>query len=142
MDSSGYFNTGMWYSELRDINIFGFAGIGIHIKGTNANFGGMTQFSEFDRVIVWRTKGGGNGLRIEGAAYNLDFNDCEVEGSGIGDGTNIFVGARPGNTYAMPIDMNFRGLTSQGAATAVQLDGVWAISFDHSHHEYVWGDTW
>jgi hypothetical protein len=139
LDSSEYFNSGLWYSELRDINISGFAGNGVHIKGTNANFSGMTQFSEFDRVVAWRTKGGGNALRIEGAAYNLDFNDCEFDGSGAGDGINIFVGARPGNPYAMPIDMNFRGLTSQGAATAVQVDGGWAISFENSHHEWVWG---
>jgi hypothetical protein len=139
LDSSGYFNAGMWYSELRDIFISGFAGTGVHIKGTNANFGGMTQFSEFDRVVVFRTKGGGNALRIEGAAYDLNFNDCEFDGSGAGDGINIFIGGRPGNSYAMPIDMNFRGLTSQGAATAVQVDGGWAISFDHSHHEFVWG---
>jgi hypothetical protein len=139
LDASEYFNTGLWYSELRDIYISAFAGTGVHIKGTNANFGGMTQFSEFDRVVVWRTKGGGNALRIEGAAYNLDFNDCEFDGQAAGDGTNIFIGGRPGNSYAMPIDMNFRGLTSQGAATAVQVDGGWAISFDHSHHEWVWG---
>lgn len=139
LDASENFNSGLWYSELRDINISGFAGIGLHIKGTNANFSGMTQFSEFDRVVVWRTKGGGNALRIEGAAYNLDFNDCEFDGSGAGDGTNIFIGGRPGNSYAMPIDMNFRGLTSQGAATAVQIDGGWAVSFDHPHHEWVWG---
>ena len=139
LDSSSHFNSGMWYSELRDIFIYGFAGNGIHIKGTNADYSGLTQFSEFDRVVVYRPPGGGNALRIEGGAYKLDFNACELEGSGAGDGTNIFIGARPGNLFAVPIDINFRGLTSQGAATAVQVDGGWAISFENSHHEMVWG---
>jgi len=139
LDSSQNYNSGMWFSEFRDLNIGGFAGIGLHIKGTNADFSGMTQFSEFDRVVVWRMKGGGNALKVEGAAYNLHFNDCEFEGPGIGDGTNIFVGRRPGNSWAMPIDINFLGLTSEGAATAVQIDGGWHINFDHPHHENVWG---
>lgn len=139
LDSSTYLNSGMWYSELRDISIYGFAGNGVHIKGTNADYSGLTQLSEFDRVVVVRTPGGGNALRIEGGAYNLDFNDCQFDGAAAGDGTNIFIGARPGNPFAIPIDMNFRGLTSQAAATAVQVDGGWAISFDLSHHEKLWG---
>ncbi|HWY57356.1 MAG TPA: hypothetical protein VNZ03_23025 [Terriglobales bacterium] len=138
-DSSGYFNSGVWYSQLQDIVITGFSGNGIHLKGTNADFTGLSQLTEFNRVVVFRVKGGGNALRIEGAAYELYFNDCEFDGSGPGDGTNIFIGGRPPNHYAVPIDINFRGLTSQNAATAVQIDGGWALSFYSPHHEYVWG---
>lgn len=139
LDSSGYYNAGIWYSELHDVIVTGFSGDGIHLKGTSANFSGMTQFTEFNRVLVFRTKGGGNALRIEGAAYELYFNDCEFDGSGPGDGVNIFIGGSPPSTYAIPIDINFRGLTSQNAATAVQIDGGWALSFYSPHHEYVWG---
>jgi len=138
-DSSGFANSGVWYSELRDIYITGFAGNGIHLVGTSANFSGISQFIQFNRVVVYRVKGGGNGLRIEGAAYQLAFNDCQFDGTAAGDGTNIFIGARPGNPYGVPIDVNFRGLTSQNAATAVQIDGGWALSFDSPHHEFVWG---
>jgi hypothetical protein len=138
-DGSGFFNSGVWYSEARDIFITGFAGNGIHLVGMNANFSGMSQWVEFNRVIVFRPKGGGNGLRIEGAAYELYFNDCQFDGTAPGDGTNIFIGARPGNPYGIPIDINFRGLTSQDAATAVQIDGGWAVSFYSPHHEFVWG---
>jgi hypothetical protein len=138
-DASGFFNSGVWYSEVRDIFITGFAGNGIHLVGMNANFSGMSQWVEFNRVIVFRSKGGGNGLRIEGAAYELYFNDCQFDGTAPGDGTNIFIGARPGNAYGIPIDVNFRGLTSQNAATAVQIDGGWAVSFYSPHHEFVWG---
>ena len=138
-DASGFFNAGVWYSEVRDIFITGFAGNSVHLVGMSANYSGMSQWVEFNRVIVFRPKGAGNGLRIEGAAYELYFNDCQFDGSAAGDGTNIFIGARPGNPYGIPIDINFRGLTSQNAATAVQIDGGWAISFYSPHHEFVWG---
>lgn len=138
-DASAHFASGVWYSEVRDIFITEFAGNSIHLVGTNAGYTGMSQWVEFNRVIVFRPKGAGNGLRIEGATYELYFNDCEFDGTAPGDGTNIFIGARPGNPYAVPIDINFRGLTSQNAATAVQIDGGWAVSFYSPHHEYVWG---
>ncbi len=138
-DASGFFNAGVWYSEVRDIFITGFAGNSVHLVGMSANYSGMSQWVEFNRVVVFRPKGAGNGLRIEGAAYELYFNDCQFDGSAPGDGTNIFIGARPGNPYGIPIDINFRGLTSQDAATAVQIDGGWAISFYSPHHEFVWG---
>lgn len=139
LDSSGNYNSGVWFSELHDIIITGFGGIGLHLKGTNADFSGMTQFTEFNRVLVFRTKGGGNGLRIEGASYELYFNDCEFDGTGAGDGTNIFIGGRPPNRFAFPIDINFRGLTSQAAAIAVEINGGWALSFYSPHHEFIWG---
>ena len=138
-DSSGFVNSGVWYSELHDISIIGFAGNGIHLRGTSTDFTGMSQFVQFNRVVVWRSKGGGNGLRIEGAAYELYFNDCEFDGTAPGDGTNIFIGATPISSYAVPTDINFRGLTTQLAATAVQIDGAWALSFYSPHHEFVWG---
>jgi hypothetical protein len=137
LDSSGYYNSGIWYSELHDIIISGFGGIGIYIKGTNAGFNGISQFTEFNRVVVFRPQGGGNALRIEGGSYELYFNDCEFDGAG--DGTNIFIGGRAPNRYAIPIDINFRGLTSQNAATAVEIDGGWAVSFYSPHHEFVRG---
>jgi hypothetical protein len=138
-DSSGFIGSGVWYSELRDISIIGFAGNSIHIKGTSTSYTGMSQFVQFDRVTVWRVKGGGNALRVEGAAYKLSFNDCQFDGTAPGDGTNIFLGASPGSPYAVPTNISFTGLTTQLAATAVQIDGGWAISFYSPHHEYVWG---
>jgi hypothetical protein len=138
-DSSGYFNSGVWYSQFQDLVLSAFGGNAIHLRGTNANFSGLTQLTEFNRVVVFRPKGGGNALRIEGASYNLYFNDCQFNGSGPGDGTNIFIGGYAPNRYAVPIDINFRGLTSQGAATAVEINGGWALSFYSPHHENLWG---
>ena len=138
-NSNGLIGSGVWYSELHDIAIIGFAGNGIHLRGTSTDYTGMSQFVQFNRVVVWRSKGGGNGLRVEGAAYELYFNDCQFDGTEAGDGTNIFLGALPNSSYAVPTDINFRGLTSQLAATAVQIDGGWAITFYSPHHEFVWG---
>ena len=138
-DASGFISSGVWYSELHDISIIGFAGNGIHLRGTSADYTGMSEFVQFNRVVVWRNKGGGNGLRIEGAAYELYFNDCQFDGTAPGDGTNIFIGATTTSPYAVPTDINFRGLTTQLAATAVQIDGAWALSFYSPHHEFVWG---
>jgi hypothetical protein len=138
-DAKGFLGAGVWYSELNDIFIIGFAGNAIHLVGSNEGYTGMSQWVSFNRVIVFRSAGGGNGLRIEGAAYELNFNDCQFDGTAPGDGTNIFIGGRAGNNYAVPIDINFRALTSQNAATAVQIDGGWAIHFDSPHHEYVQG---
>ena len=138
-DSSGHVASGVWYSELQDIAITGFAGNGIHLRGTSSDFSGMSQFVQFNRVVVWRVKGGGNGLRVEGAAYELSFNDCQFDGTAPGDGTNIFLGALPTSTYAVPTNISFNRLTTQLAATALQIDGGWALSFYSPHHEYVWG---
>jgi hypothetical protein len=138
-DSSGHVDSGVWYSELQDVAIIGFAGNGIHLRGTSADFSGMTQFVQFNRVVVWRSKGGGNGLRIEGAAYELSFNDCQFDGTAPGDGTNIFLGAFPPSPFAVPTNISFSRLTTQLAAAAVQIDGAWAISFYSPHHESVWG---
>ena len=138
-DASAHFAAGVWYSELNDVFIIGFAGHAIHMVGTNAGYTGMNQWVTFNRVIVFRSAGGGNGLRIEGATYELNFNDCQFDGTAPGDGVNIFIGGRAGNNYAVPIDINFKNLTSQNAATAVQIDGGWAVHFDSPHHEYVQG---
>jgi hypothetical protein len=138
-NSTGLAGSGVWYSELRDVEITGFAGNGIHLRGTDTDYSGMSQFIQFNQVVVWRVKGGGNGLRVEGAAYELSFNDCQFDGTAPGDGTNILLGALPTSPYAVPTDISFTKLTTQLAATAVQIDGGWGLSFYSPHHEFVWG---
>jgi hypothetical protein len=139
LDASSLSNAGLWYSTFRDIQIFNFAGVGVHLKGTTDGFEAMNQWVRFDRVVVFRAPGGGNGLRIEGAAFELDFEDCQFDGRTEGDGTNIYIGGLAGGIDGFPITIHFRGLVSQLAATAVHLDGAEGISFYGSHHEKVWG---
>jgi hypothetical protein len=139
LDSSNLVNTGLWYSELRDLYISDFAGIGIHLRGPISNFGSETQWVQFNNVVVERTLGGGNALRIEGANFQLHFTNCEFEGQAMGDGTNVYIGGMPGQNFSFPFDITFRGTVSEAAAVAFQIDGAATITFQTSHHEQVWG---
>jgi hypothetical protein len=100
----------------------------------------VTQWVLFNNVVVLRSPGGANALRMEGGAFELRFRNCEFDGSAIGDGTNIYMGGMPGGGLSgYPMTVTFEGLVSQSAATAVQIDGGINISFYGSHHEEVQG---
>jgi len=139
LDTSATVNTGLWSSTFDDISLLGFARNGIHIKGRNDNFGAASQWLRFNNVIVFRTPGGGNALRLEGAVFELRFTNCEFDGQGIGDGTNVYIGGLAGGIGGYPMTIVFEGLVSQSAATAVQIDGGVNLAFYGSHHESLWG---
>ena len=139
LDTSSTVNSGLWYSTLDDINIYGFAGIGIHIKGRNNDFVALTQWVQFNGVRVFRTAGGGNALRMEGAVFQLRFRDCQFDGQSVGDGTNVYLGGVAGGVSGYPISIYFEGMVSQAANVAVQIDGGVNITFYGSHHEKLWG---
>ncbi len=139
LDTSSLVNAGLWYSTLNDIHLEGFAGVGVHLRGPNNNFGAISQWLEFNKVVVFRPAGGGNALRIEGGNFQMRFVDCQFDGPAAGDGVNIYVGGLAGGSTAFPLNIMFHGLVSQGAATAVQLDGANSVTFHESHHEKLWG---
>jgi hypothetical protein len=138
LDTSSTFSSGLWYSTLDDIYMEGFAGIALHIRGPNNNFGSLTQWVRFSNIVVFRTAGGGNGLRLEGGVFELRFVNCEFDGAGIGDGTNIYLGGLAGGISGYPWSIAFEGLVSQQAALAVQIDGGLNLTFYGSHHETLW----
>lgn len=135
IDASSLVNAGLWYSTFEDIYISNFGGIGLHLRGPNSNFGAGNQWLVFNNLVVYRTLGGGNGIRIEGANFDMHFTDCQVDGHIAGNGTNIYIGGLAGGTFSFPFIITFRGLVSQGAAVAVQLDGAQSVAFYTSHHE-------
>jgi hypothetical protein len=139
LDTSSTTNTGLWYSALDDIFMQGFAGVSIHIKGRNNDFAATSQWVLFNNVAVYRSAGGGNALRLEGAVFQLRFRNCQFDGQGVGDGTNIFLGGTQGGpalgAAGYPTSITFEGLVSQGAALAVQIDGAVNTIFYGSHHE-------
>jgi hypothetical protein len=139
LDTSSTVNSGLWYSTLDDVYLEGFAGVAIHVKGRSADFAAATQWVLFNNVIVFRTAGGGNALRLEGATFELRFRNCEFDGQATGDGINIYMGGISGGVGGYPISIVFEGLISQEAATAVQMNGVYNITFYASHHELLWG---
>jgi hypothetical protein len=139
LDVSTIVNSGLWYSTLDDVYMQGFAGIAIHIKGRPNDFLSGSQWILFNNVVVYRTAGGGNALRMEGSAFELRFRNCEFDGQSIGDGTNIYIGGLPGGFSGIPTTIVFEGLVSQSAATAVHIDGSLNLTFYGSHHEELWG---
>ena len=139
LDTSSLLSSGLWYSTLNDIFVEGFAGIGLHLRGPSNNFGAMSQWLEFDKVVVFRTPGGGNALRLEGANFEMHFLNCEFDGQATGDGTNVYIGGLAGGNAAFPLNITFQGLVTQSAATGVQIDGANTILFHGSHHEKLWG---
>jgi hypothetical protein len=139
LDTSSTVNAGLWNSTFDDVAVLGFAGVGIHMKGRNDNFGALSQWLRFNNVVVIRSAAGGNALRMEGAVFELRFTNCEFDGQGIGDGTNIYIGGRPGGVSGYPMTVVFEGLVSQTAATAVQIDGGVNLTFYGSHHESLFG---
>ena len=137
LDTSSTINSGLTNSLLHDVVVERFAGIGIHVKGRARDFLAGSQWLLFDNVVVLRTPHGGNAVRLEGAVFQLRFRNCQFDGQGIGDGTNIYVGGRPGGagTEAFPTSIEFEGLVSQQAGLAVQIDGGIDLRFYGSHHE-------
>ena len=139
LDTSSLVNSGLWYSTFDDIYMEGFAGIAVHLRGRSNDFLSAIQWILLNDVVVYRPKGGANALRLEGSIFELRFTDCEFDGQGIGDGTNIYIGGLPGGLSGYPTSIMFEGLVSQSAATAVQIDGANNITFHNSHHEALWG---
>jgi hypothetical protein len=139
LDTSSLANSGLWHSTVKDLEIEGFAGIGIHLKGPNNNFGATSQWLHFDDVVVFRTSGGGNALRLEGANFEMEFSRCQFDGQATGDGTNIYIGGLAGGVDGYPLNIRFTGLVTQAAAVGVQIDGASGIAFYSSHHEKLWG---
>ncbi len=139
LDTSNALNTGLWYSTVDDIYMEGFKGIAIHVKGRNNDFASATQWVLFNNVVVFRAAGGGNALRLEGATFELRFRNCEFDGQGLGDGTNIYMGGLSGGVNGYPISIIFEGLISQLADTAVAIDGGFNLAFYGSHHEVLFG---
>ena len=123
LDSSSSVNTGLWYSTIDDLYIDGFGGNSIHVKGRSNDFASASQWLLFNNVVVERKAGGGNALRLEGAVFELRFRNCQFDGQGMGDGTNIYMGGINGGTGGYPISIVFEGLVSQNAGLAVQIDG-------------------
>src|SRR5689334_9343695 len=146
-------NTGVWHSTFEDLYLQGFMGAGFIFSGTatipnsscnpGANqFPGINQFLSLRNIWATRPPGGGPNLRIEGFNGQIDCIECHMDGWGQGavptnpaDGwANIFIGNLSGGNQT-PYSIHFVNLTSQGAATGVQIQGARHVTFIGSHHE-------
>jgi hypothetical protein len=139
LDASNFVNSGLWFSTFDDVSVMGFAGVGIHLRARNNDFSSADQWLLFNNVVVARTLGGGNALRLEGSVFQLRFRNCQFDGQAIGDGTNIYIGGFGGGTGGYPTTIVFEGLISQRAGTAMQIDGAINLILYGPHHEALWG---
>jgi hypothetical protein len=139
IDTSSTTNSGLWYSTINDVYLEGFAGVSVHVKGPGSNFGSLTQWILFNNVVAFRAPGGANALKLEGGVFELRFRNCEFDGQAPGDGTDIYLGGTGTGVSGYPVSIVFEGLIAQSAATGIQLDGAYNISFYNSHHEKLWG---
>jgi hypothetical protein len=131
---------GCWYCTFRDITVFYFTGgtQGVWtFVGSAANGGTNTnQWIVMEKIINFRQPSGSYGLYMAGQNGQVYFTDCEFDGQASNDGTNIYIGIVPGSgNNDVPYSLSFRGLTSQNAALAVNINGAWHIRFEQSHHE-------
>lgn len=138
LDTSSHFSSGLWYSTFNDIYMDNFAGIALHIRGPSNSFAALTQWVLFNNIVVFRNRGGGNALRLEGGVFELRFVNCEFDGQGIGDGTNVYLGGLGAGVGGYPWSIVFEGLVSQQAGLAVQIEGGLNLTFRGSHHETLW----
>jgi hypothetical protein len=139
---------GCFWCIFRDIGVLNFDGSNPTQKvptgvftfvGSPAGGGTLTnQFIIMENVRNYRNSGKSYGLYVAGQNGQMYFTDCEFDGQGPADpGTNIYIGVvAPGSgNNNVPYSLSFRGLTSQGAAVAVNINGATNIRFEHSRHE-------
>lgn len=138
-DCSGFTNSGLWYSYFEDVQMLNFKGNPWHFKGRLDVFTAVNQFNTFVNCRGFRPAAGLEALRIEGGNGQFLFENCEFDGPGITDGTNIFVGQINAGDTAWPYTIKFIGLTCQGANLGAQLSGCTGVEFDHGHWEVLHG---
>jgi hypothetical protein len=129
---------GLWYSEFRDLILLGFRGVGINLDGSVAGTpAGVDQFLSFRDVRAFRNRRDSYALRIYGVVGQVTFDNCQFDGSAIGDGTNIWIGSRSSTSW--PYSIDFRELTTQGANLGVSINGGASIHFSQAHLEVLNG---
>lgn len=80
--STSPFHGGLWNSRISDINIYGFKGHGIYLKGggQNSNYLLPNQFTIFENVRVFNFSDNYNSLRMTGQNGQITFLNCEFDG--------------------------------------------------------------
>jgi hypothetical protein len=139
---------GVWFSEFRNLLIGSFGGVSLHFRGANAaGKNGVNQNNYFYNVTAYRGKaGGGEALRMEGANYQFYFYNSFLDSYhgntsiDTSSTSNIFLGGGPGSlTSGYPYIIEFYGLTTEGAANLIQIDGASQVVFYGMHAEQAYG---
>lgn len=133
---------GVWFLRLENVTVCNLAGVDLHFRGSSSGTGRVNQWVSLENVRAFRGRGGKEALRVEGANYQFHINhswfdanalDVSVDTSAA---PNIYLSGGPGpNVNGFPLNFNFQTVTSEGAATLVQIDGAINIVFNGMHHE-------
>ena len=137
LDTSGFYDSGLRYSVFDQLQITGFRGVSLHLRGSSNTYNGLNEWDQFNSLIIYRPSGGGNAVRIEGANGQIEFIGGQYDGQIQGEGTNIYVGTYLGGSVG-PLDITFHKVTTQLADVGVNVNGCRMCDFA-MHHEAING---
>lgn len=121
--------------RMKGVNLSGFKGHTIYLKGPNTNNGSFVQFVKFDHVSVVRPSSSAESLRITGNVGQMDFYSCQFDGGAKGNGTNIYIGTESNADTTLPYSINFYSLTSQSSNIDFQGSGFNQVALYGTHQE-------
>lgn len=136
--------TGLWYSTFRNLCVGacgpngpsanGFSGGAIVLDAQATNT--INQFLDFYNVDAFKTNGGGPALSILGTNGQINFIQCELDGTTRNDGTTVVqIANSSGNSG--PYSIIFNGATVQHGTTGINIAGANSLTFIGTHFELV-----
>ncbi len=133
LNASSLHDSGLRYSVFDQLQISGFMGVSLHLRGTPNSFSGLNEWDQFRQLVVYRPTGGGKHITMEGANGQIEFLGGQYDGTTAGEGTNIYIGTYLGG-LAVPLEISFHKVTSQLANVGVNVNGCRMCHFQ-MHHE-------
>src|SRR3989344_1307959 len=132
------FDSGIWYSTLKNVRVTNTLGGGIWLFGGGVNSLGPMQFLNFDNVSIQITSGSAPnwiGLLLSGQVGQVIFNQVESSYRGSGYGSRSLLIAREIDDAMNNISdrwgyaLTFNACTFQGTNVGVQVDRAQGVAF-------------
>lgn len=125
-------NSGLWDSTFERINIWGFTGDSIHIKGGDNNWKDPMQIISFNNVATARAAAAGHCLNIEGQVQHVTFDMCTFGGIyDVYTGTNVVINGVPAGGLVSLVDtIKFVNSDFEMGETAVSINHADGVVFD------------
>lgn len=133
------FDSGIWYSAIRNVRVTNTLGGGIWLLGGGQNNLGPMQFMDWNNVSVQVTAGTAPnwvGILLSGQVGQISFTDVESSFRGTGYGhRGVWIAremddAKNNLSDRWGYTLKFSNCTFQGAAVAIQVDRAQGVSFD------------
>lgn len=133
------FDSGIWYSSLKDIRVTNTLGGGIWLNGGGDDSLGPMQFLNWSNVSIQVTSGSApnwDGILLSGQVGQVDFSQVESSYRGTGFGHRALWIARQMDENKVNLSdrwgysLTFNACTFQGAAVSVEINRAQGIVFD------------